>query len=116
YDLLTRYEFSDLLRAAVKVFVVKLELGTEFVGATFNFFRPPPSNVVDRVKDFFWRLVYCKRNSVILSFHEALPFCPDVRNINIGRAPPTLEAQHRKPQFTAACPKSKEHPDRRRDF
>ena len=36
YDLLTWYQFSDLLGAAVKVFVVILKLSTEFVGTTVN--------------------------------------------------------------------------------
>jgi hypothetical protein len=38
YDFLTWYQFSDLLGAAVKVFVVELKLSTEFVGTTVNFF------------------------------------------------------------------------------
>jgi hypothetical protein len=37
YDSLTWYQFSDLLGASVKVFVVELKLGTEFVGTTVNF-------------------------------------------------------------------------------
>ena len=38
YDFLTWYQFSDLLGAAVKVFVVELKLSSEFVGTTVNFF------------------------------------------------------------------------------
>src|SRR5262249_3242220 len=81
YDFLTRYEFSDFVGAAVQVFVVELKLGAEFIGNTVNFLRPPPTNVVDRVKDFFGRLVYRKRTGVILIFHESLPFCPYVRQV-----------------------------------
>jgi len=38
YNFLAWYQFSDLLGAAVKVFVVELKLCTEFVGTTVNFF------------------------------------------------------------------------------
>jgi hypothetical protein len=38
YDLLTWYEFSDLLGTEVNVFVVERKLSTEFVGTTVNFF------------------------------------------------------------------------------
>ena len=38
YNFLARYQFGDLLGAAVKVFVVELELSTEFVGVTVNLF------------------------------------------------------------------------------
>ena len=38
YDFLSRYQFGDLLSAAVKIFVVELKLSTEFVGTTVNFF------------------------------------------------------------------------------
>ncbi len=37
YDFLARYQFRDLLGAAVKVFVVELKLSIEFVGTTVNF-------------------------------------------------------------------------------
>jgi hypothetical protein len=42
------------------VFEMELERGAEFVGAAFNFFRPPPSHIVDCVKDLFGR--YAHRN------------------------------------------------------
>jgi len=38
YNFLAWYQFSDLLGAAVKIFVVELKLCTEFVGTTVNFF------------------------------------------------------------------------------
>ena len=38
HDFLAWYQISDLLGASVNVFVVKLKLGTEFVGTTVNFF------------------------------------------------------------------------------
>jgi hypothetical protein len=38
YNFLAWYQFSDLLGAAVKVFVVELKLSTEFVGSSFDFF------------------------------------------------------------------------------
>jgi len=61
YRFLVRYQFRDLLSAAVKVLVVELKLSTEFVSLTLNFFRPPPTNIVDGVRDFLGRLVYRKR-------------------------------------------------------
>jgi hypothetical protein len=38
YGFLARYQFRDLLGAAVKVLVVELKLITKFVGTTVNFF------------------------------------------------------------------------------
>ena len=38
YDFSAWYEFSDLVRAAVNVFVMELKLRTGFVGLPFNFF------------------------------------------------------------------------------
>ena len=38
YDFLSRYKFRDLLGTAMNVFVVKLKLGSEFVGTTVDFF------------------------------------------------------------------------------
>ena len=38
YDFLARHKFRDLLGTAMNVFVVKLKLGSEFVGTTVDFF------------------------------------------------------------------------------
>jgi hypothetical protein len=57
YDLLPRHEFSDLLGAEVKIFVVDLKLSTEFVGTTVNFLRPPSANIIDGFENFFPSLI-----------------------------------------------------------
>jgi hypothetical protein len=48
-DFFAGHQFGDLVGAAVKVFVVELKLCAEFVGAAFDLFRPPPTDVVDGV-------------------------------------------------------------------
>jgi hypothetical protein len=74
HDFLAWHELSDLLGRVVKVFVAVRKLGTEFVGSTGNFSGPPPTNVVDGVKDLFGRLGYRKGRGVILIFHDFIQF------------------------------------------
>ena len=74
HNLLAGEEFSDLLRAAVKVFVMKSELTAEPVRVAFDLLRPPAANVVDRVKNFFGRLVHCKRSGVVFRLHRLFSF------------------------------------------
>src|SRR5688500_9089735 len=69
YDFRARYQFSDLLRAAVKVSGAELKLSAECVGTSLNVFRPPATNVVDGSKNVFGRLVYRKRSGVVLIAH-----------------------------------------------
>ena len=57
YDLVPRHEFSDLLGAEVKIFVVELKLSTELVGTTVNFLRPPFANMMDGFENFFRSLI-----------------------------------------------------------
>src|ERR1017187_10585495 len=70
YDFLARRQFRDPLGAAVKVLVVELKFSAELVGVTLNFFRPPPTNVVDGVEDLLRSLVYRKGRGEILLLHD----------------------------------------------
>src|SRR5579863_6929946 len=74
HNVLTGDEFSDLLRAAVKVFVMKPELAAEPVRVAFDLLRPPTANVVDCVKNFFGRLVHCKGGCVVFRLHRLFSF------------------------------------------
>ena len=68
-DFLAGNEFCYLLFGTVHVLDTVCELGTEFVGIALDF-SPPCPDVVDRIEDFFRRLVYRKRSRVTFSLHR----------------------------------------------
>ena len=68
-DLLAGHPFSDPLCGVMDVFIAVSELGAELVGASVKFSRPPSTNVVDGVEDFFGRLLDRKRGRVIFGVH-----------------------------------------------
>jgi len=74
YDLLSWHPFGDLVGAEVKFFVVELKFSTEFVSSAFDFFRPPSTNVVDGIEDFFRGLIYRYGSGVILVFFHGFVF------------------------------------------
>src|SRR5712692_11114486 len=55
------------------VFVPIRKLGTEFVCTTFDFSRPPFTNVIDGSESFFRSLVYRKDTGEIFIVHDAPP-------------------------------------------
>ena len=91
-EIVVQYEPRDFLPgdelgyfhlAAMNIFVMIGELSPEFVGRAFNFFRPPPTNVIDGFENFFWRLVYRKAGGEVLIFDDSL-LCPFRSWLRIG--------------------------------
>ena len=70
YDSFAREELSYFHFAAMDVFVMIDELSAEFVGSTFNFLRPPATDIGDGVEDFFRALLYRKCSGEILVCHD----------------------------------------------
>src|ERR1700687_4509548 len=68
-------------------FVTIRKLITEFVGATFNFSRPPSTNIINGSERFFRSLVYCKGSGEILIIHR---FTPSFARPQSPTNPPTL--------------------------
>jgi hypothetical protein len=73
-DLRARDEFNYLDSAAMDVLVSIGELGATFVGAAFNFLRPPSTNVIDGIEHFFRRLVYGEADGEVLILHGEVSF------------------------------------------
>src|SRR4029453_7680744 len=67
------HPFSNPLSRLVDVLIAVRELGAEPVCASVNFSRPPPTNVVDGVEDFFRRLLDRKGSRVTLGIHVFSP-------------------------------------------
>src|SRR5512147_2284340 len=65
-DPLARHQLGDLLGAAVEPLVAVGELRAELVGAPVDLPRPPPTHVVDGVKDLVGRLVHRERGAETL--------------------------------------------------
>jgi hypothetical protein len=55
---LARNKFCDLLFGTVHIFIPVGELGAEPVSVTLDLSRPPPTDIVDRFKNLFRRLVH----------------------------------------------------------
>src|SRR5262245_64932985 len=54
------------------IFVAVRELGSEFVGISLDFSRPPSPDVIDGVKDFLRGLLYQQSDAVVLIGHCSL--------------------------------------------
>ena len=70
YDFPARHELGDFVGAAMGVFVTISKLITEFVSTTFNFPRPPSTDIIDGGEDVLRSLVYRKASGVILIAHH----------------------------------------------
>jgi hypothetical protein len=87
-DSSTRNQFCYLLLAAMDVIVTVRKLITEAVGVTFNFSRPPSTNVIDRSEGLFWGLVYRKRDGeamILSSFVGFANLCPSCCSCRVVR-------------------------------
>src|ERR1700676_4878366 len=77
------------------IFVPIRKLITEFVGATFNFPRPPSTNIIDGSEGFFRGLVYREGSGEILNIHGSLPFRGWSSGVLRPHEPRTFEAAER---------------------
>src|SRR5580658_7714609 len=66
---LCRDQLNDLHFAAVNIFMVIGEFAVEPVGASFDIFGPPSTDIVDSIKSLLWRLIYQYGSREILIFH-----------------------------------------------